>query len=572
MSTMWKPWNLLSALSVFSLLLLSCAPTVAPTATPKPAAAPTAKPAPAATKPAAAPTTPAAKPAAPTPSPKAAAEQPRSGGILDTTLNSDMPSFDVQQETTNLTQTTVQSCYSGLLHFKPSEPDKIISDLAEKWETSADGTVHTFHLYKGVKFHDGSALTAEDVKFSLERIYNPPKGIRSPRKDSLSAIKALEALDSDTVKVTLKFAQGSFLPMLSVGQIVVYPKKVVEAKGDMKKDIVGTGPFMYKDYSLGTIFEVKKNPNYFIKERPYLDGLRFYVIKDESTRLAAFRTGQVRLLDPTWVAGLQPSQVQTIRKDMPQATIAQYPALSSRWLNMVVTLAPFTDVRVRRAVSLAVDRQAAIKVLQEGEAEIGTPFVSGSEWAIPEAELLKMPGFRQPKDADVAEAKKLLAEAGFPNGLKTKILARAKYSDDMAVLLKEQLAKVGIELELVVQESAVFLDLIYKLGHPMVAQPIGVRMTDPDEFTRYFASTGGSNWVALKDKDVDALFDKQSRAMDPAERKKLVRELEMKLLELSPSVALYWARGNIAYWPEVKNYYRGGVFSNNKYQDVWLAK
>lgn len=555
-----KPWSLLSALSVLGLLLLSCAPAAAPAPT-KPAAPP---------PPTAA--TPETKPAAPTPTPKPAAEQPRYGGILNTTMNSDMPSFDVHQETGLLTQATVQSCYNGLLQYKPSEPDKIIGDLAESWEVSPDGTLYTFRLHKGVKFHDGSTLTAEDVKFSLERIYDPPKNIISPRKATLAVIKEVTIPGPETVRISLKNAQGSFLPMIAVGQIVAYPKKVAEAKGDMKKDVVGTGPFMYKDYSLGTLFEVKKNPNYFLKERPYLDGLRFYVIKDESTKLSAFRTGQIKLVDPSWTEGLRPSQVQVVRKEMPQAILVKFASLSSRWLNMVVPNPPFDDARVRRAVSLAVDRQAAVKVLAEGEGDIGTVFVAGSDWAMPEAELLKLPGFRQPKDQDIAEAKKLLTEAGFASGFKTKILARTKYSDDMAVLMKEQLARIGIELEIIVHESAVFLEQINKLGFPMVAQPIGVRMTDPDEFSRYFVSGGGSNWVGLKNNEVDALFEKQGKALDVAERKKLVRELDMKLLELTPSIALYWQRGNIAHWPEVKNYYRGNPYNNNKFQDVWLAK
>ncbi|MBI2907802.1 MAG: ABC transporter substrate-binding protein [Chloroflexi bacterium] len=546
---------------VLGLLLASCAPA----APPAPTAAPAAPPAKQAVQP-----TP--KPGVPAPTPKPAGEQPRSGGVLATVMNGDLASFDVQQETGLLTHATAQVAYNGLVQFQPSEPDKVIADLAESWEASADGTVYTFRLRKDVKFHDGSTLTAEDVKFSIDRIYNPPRNIRSPRQGTLKSIKEVTIVDPGVVRIALSYAQGSFLPMLAVGQVVVYPRKVVEAKGDMRKDMVGTGPFAYKDYSLGILLEFKKFANYFVPGRPYLDGVRFYVVKDESTKLSAFRTGQLRLIDPSWPAGLRPSQVQTIRRDMPQASLAQFPSISSRWFNMVVTLPPFTDIRVRRAVSLAVDRQAAIKVLEGGEAELGSNFVPGSEWSLPEAELLKLPGYRQPKDQDIADARKLLADAGFDKGLKTKILARAGYSDDMAVLMKEQIARIGVDAELVIQESAAFLDTIYRLTFPMVTQPIGVRMSDPDEFTRYFRTGGGQSQTGLSDKDVDALFDAQSRAVDSAERKKLVRQLEAKLLDLSNSVPLYWSRGNIAYWPEVKNYYRGGVYNNNKYQDVWLAK
>lgn len=157
--------------TTLGLLLASCAP-----AAPLPTAAPLAE-------------TPASKPLAASPTPKPATEEPRYGGILNTTMNADMPSFDVHQEPGLLTQATVQSCYSGLVQNKPSDPDKIIGDLAEKWDVSPDGTVYTFYLHKGVKFHDGSTLTADDVKLSLERIYDPPRGVVSPRKGTLSAIK-----------------------------------------------------------------------------------------------------------------------------------------------------------------------------------------------------------------------------------------------------------------------------------------------------------------------------------------------------------------------------------------------
>ncbi|MBI2906817.1 MAG: hypothetical protein HYX92_04065 [Chloroflexi bacterium] len=510
--------------------------------------------------------------AAASPTHKPAPEQPRGGGILTTTLNADMTSFDVQQDTGLLVHATVQSCYSGLLQFDPANPDQIIADLAERWEANRDGTEYTFRLHKGVKFHDGSDLTAKDVKLSLERIYDPPRGVVSPRKTTVSSINGVAAVDEATVKLSLKYAQGSLLPMLAVGQMVVYPQRVVEVKGNMRKDIVGTGPFMFRDYSLGTVFEVKKNPSYFVRGRPYLDGIRFYVIKDASTRLAAFRTGQVKLIDPSHTSGLLPGQAGIIRQEMPQGKLAKYPSVTVKLLNMVVTIPPFDDIRVRRAVSLALDRQAAVKIVALGEADIGSNFVPGSDWALPEEELLRQPGYGQPKDRDIAEAKRLLAEAGFDRGFKTQILARARYTDDLAVLIKQQLAKIGIELELVVQESAVFLETNRKLIYPMVSQPNGVRVSDPDEFSRYFHSGGDQRQTNLKNDEVDSLFDRQSQATDTAQRRKLVRELEMKLLQLASNVVVYWDRGNIAFWPEVRNYYRGSIYNNNKYQDVWLAK
>ncbi|MFH1487093.1 MAG: ABC transporter substrate-binding protein [Chloroflexota bacterium] len=575
-----------SLLTVLGLLLVSCAPTVAPTPTPKPAApaakpaAPTAKPAapaptkapaPAATKaPAAAPTP---KPAAPAPSPKPAGDQPRYGGILTTAMYADMPSFDVHQENTFLTQCTAQPCYNNVIYYDPQDPEKIIGDLAEKWEVSSDGLTYTFHFRKGVKFHDGTPFTAEDAKLSLERLYDPPKGIRSPLQDFLRAIGKVEASDKDTLKVTLKFQYAPFLDAMALGQMVMYPKHVVEAKGHMKNDIVGTGPFKLKDYASGVYFEVVKNPDYFIKGRPYLDGIKMYLVKDDGTRLATFRTGQVKFLGPlVSSAGIKPSQARVIEKEMPQAKIYRFNALSSRWLDMVTNKPPFNDVRLRQAVSIAIDRQTAIKVLLDGEGEIGAQF-SPSQWSIPKEELGKRPGYRQPKDADIAQAKKLLAEAGFPNGLKTRILARANYTEDVALYCKDQLSKIGIELELVVRESSVFLSLLNELVFETVSQPMGLRTADPDYLARFYHSKGATPWMGLNDKTIDDLFAKEASAMDPAERKKYLRQMEDRLLELAPNVILFWANGIMASWPEVRNFKPGiSIYNNNKYADVWLAK
>ncbi|MBI2907941.1 MAG: hypothetical protein HYX92_09825 [Chloroflexi bacterium] len=547
-----------SCLTFLGLPLTSCGPAAAPAPTVRPAEAPAA--------------VPAAKPAAPSPTPKAAPRQPRYGGILTTSMYADVPSLDVHQENTFL-MNMVQSSYNNLVYYDPNDPEKIVGDLAQKWDVSADGLTYVFSLRKGVKFHDGRELTAEDVKFSLERLYNPPAGVRSPMKDTLRAIGSVAAPDRDTVRVTLKFQHAAFLDGLAGGQIVVFPKHVVEAKGHMKSDVVGTGPFKFKDYATGVAYEVVKNRDYFVPGRPYLDGVKYYVVKDDSTRLATFRTGQIKFMGPlVSTAGIKASQARIIEKEMPTAKVYRFNPLASRWFEMVTNKPPFNDVRLRRAVNLALDRQAAIKVLLDGEGEIGAQFAP-SRWSIPGEELAKRPGYRQPKDADIAEAKKLLAEAGFPNGFKTRILARANYTEDIAVFSKDQLAKIGIELEIVVRESSVFLPLLDQLVFESVAQPIGLRTDDPDHMTRYYHSQGSTRWMGLEDKTVDDLFARQASAMDPAERKKILLELGERLFELAPNAPLFWSRGIMASWPEMEDFKPGiSVYNNNKYAHVWLAK
>ncbi|MBI2907711.1 MAG: ABC transporter substrate-binding protein [Chloroflexi bacterium] len=568
----------LAVLIALGLILASCAPTVAPTPTAKPAAPaaqPTSKPAPTKvgeTKPA---PSPAAKPAAPTPSPKPAADQPRYGGILNISAQADPISLDMQQESSYLVSSVVQCPYSGVTQFDSNDPEKMIGDLARNWDISKDGLTYTFSLNEGVKFHDGSPLSAEDIKFSFERMMRPPRGILAPRRADLAAVDRIEAPDKNTVKFLLKYPSGAFLNVISSGWMVVYSKAYVEKKGDMKKDVMGTGPYKLKNYSIGVSLEYVKNPDYFVKGRPYLDGIVFYIIKDAGTRLAAFRTGQVKLTGPG-ASGLTAPDAEIVKKTLPQAILMSYPAFSRTEIMMQNKQKPWDDVRVRRAVHLAIDRQLAITVLEQGYGELASHFPG--DWGIPRDELLKMPGWRQPKDQDMADARKLLAEAGFPSGMTVKTLVRAeKQFEELSVFVADQLAKVGMKLELEVKDAAVRTDMLVKGTwefHPRVAS---LAFPDPENVGRYWTKPigddWGQNWQRFTDEKVWELFDKQSRAGDPSERKKIVRELDLRLIELAAMPIVFWRTAIIGMWPEVKN--RGkvaGFFSFQKYQDIWLAK
>lgn len=203
-----------ACLTTLSVILTSCTPAVAPT--PKPVV-PTPK--------AAAPT-----PGAPT-SVSKGSEAPRYGGILPVHVNGPTPSFDIHQESTAYVIQPVACAYNSLVKFDPLQPTEIIGDLAQRWEVSEAGNVYTFYLHKGVKWHDGQPFTAEDVKFSLDRIRKPPRGTVSPRQLTVSAIRDIEAVDKDTIKITLNYPYAGLLVMLSTGWEVIMPKHVIESKG-----------------------------------------------------------------------------------------------------------------------------------------------------------------------------------------------------------------------------------------------------------------------------------------------------------------------------------------------------
>lgn len=549
-----KPFLMANLVTILGLILAGCAPAAAP-------------PTDSAAKPTAASP---AKPTAPTAITKAAAEQPRFGGILTAVAWEDPPTYDVHQESNFVAQGMLQSFYSGLVQYDPSEPEKIIPDVAVNWESGSDGKTLTFNVRTGVSFHDGKELTPADVKLSLDRLRDPPKGVLSNRQPTLAPISDVEIFENK-VKLTLKYPSASLLSMLAVGQIVIFPKHVLDAKGNMKHDIVGTGPYKLKQHNLGSTFEAVKNTRYFVPDRPYLDGITLFIIRDAGTRLAAFRTGRVKLYGG---AGPGPtvSQGEIINKEVKGASVIRFPGLTYRALLFNSKEPPWNDVRVRRAASLAIDRRAAVKSLTQGSGEIGGYFVPGTQWATAPEELVKLPGYRERKDTDIAEAKMLLAEAGFPNGFKTKLLASATLSRDLAVFLADQLAKLNITAEIEVVEHGVFATRMNRKQFILLAQPPGLRSAEPVEIGRYFVS-GCLSCGALEDKNIDDLFGKADQTLDTNERRKIAHELDRYLMEVVPSAIVYHGNESVAMAPEVRNYRPGlGWYNNNKYQDVWLAK
>ncbi|MEK7682325.1 MAG: ABC transporter substrate-binding protein, partial [Chloroflexota bacterium] len=388
----------LAVLMALALLLTSCAPAAQPSPTPSavPPAPPPAPAAPAATS-TPIPTPAVRVPVVPTPTPATQANQPKPGGVLDVRLYLEPPGFDLQQQQLLATRMAAVPAYDGLLEYNPLQQDQIIPDLAERWETSTDGTTVTFFLRKDVKFHDGTPLTADDVVFSLERLVRPPRGVVSPNKELLGAIDKIEAVDKNTVRIRLKFVDAVFFDGLALSHHAVYSKAAVQAKGDMKNTVMGTGPFRFVRYEPGVVLEFERNKDYFRAGRPFLDGLRFFVIKAPSTGFAAFRTGKVKLTSQG-SGGLSVSEAETTKKQLAgKAQAVVYHSFSTNVTHFNVSRKPWDDVRVRRAFHLAADRQELVELAGEGLPAVGGFMRPGGPWSIPDQELLKMPAYRPDK-------------------------------------------------------------------------------------------------------------------------------------------------------------------------------
>ncbi|MBI2909491.1 MAG: hypothetical protein HYX92_17740 [Chloroflexi bacterium] len=554
--------SLIAVLTVLGLLLAACAPAAAPT--PKPAL-----PSPAPTKVGAA--TPEAKPAAPAATPKPAGETPKYGGIFTTTVTN-MASLDPQQDT-GAVYMNVAPMYTTLVQGHPLTNDKIVPGLAEKWEMSQDGLAWTFDIRQGVKFHDGTPFTIDDAVFSVKRLADPPRGIVSNAAYLLKPVVKSIDKEGNKLKMALSSPFALLLDTLGLSHSAIYSQKYVEQHGDMKRTAMGTGPFKFKAYTPGTILEGVKNLDFWVKGRPYLDGYRVLIISDPATRLAAFRTGKINRTGKTTYA-LTPTEMETVAKDNPALKFYPSASVNGAWFFLNTRRPPFQDQRVRTAVHLALDRQAAIKVLAKGKGLLGQPLPL-DPWAIPEAELVKMPGYRQPKDADIQDAKRLMREAGYADGFDLAIWARQQWqSRESAVFMTNQLAAIGVRAKVQVVGDAEFWETGRQARHEAMSYTSVFFTPDPQWGGRSWAPGGTLNFSGNEDdKELARMFDEQIKILDLAQRKALIRKMAEHLLNALPAMPVVWHQVFIGAGPEVRNFTPGiSDYLANTLEEIWLAK
>ena len=456
--------------------------------------------------------------AAATPVVVSAAETPRRGGVLLAAIAADAPSLDAHQEVTFATIELVAPIYSTLLQIDPYNYPKIIGDLATEWKIAPDGLIYTFKIHQGVKFHDGSSLTAADIKATYDKIIFPPEGVRSVRKNSYTAVQSVEAPDQSTVVFKLKFPSASLLENLASPWNVIYPKKYLDKDPNyFKANAVGSGPFKFKNHTRGSTFEGVRNPDYFIKDRPYLDGYKFFVSTETSVRAAALRSGRAWIEFRT----MPGAEVEAIRKTLGDKVVVQdTPATGLFGIAMNGTVKPFSDVRVRKALTLAFDRPTASRVLfpLASLRDIGGLMRPGTEWARSDAELQSFPGFGRDMDKNRAEAKRLLAEAGYPNGFKAVLKnrnVRVPYID-FGVFAIQEWRKIGVEAEhRPLETPAWYVDGRDQGNFELIVAGIFGYNDDPDLFLERYVTGSTQNWGRFSDPRIDDLFARQARTPDP---------------------------------------------------------
>jgi peptide/nickel transport system substrate-binding protein len=495
--------------------------------------------------------------------------QPEKGGVINHWLNTDPSSLDVHQTSTYIAVWPECPCYNQLVQYDPKDPDnKISPELADSYEVGGDGTSVTFKLHSGVKFHDGSDFTSEDVKANLDWIKNPPEKKPSPKQSVLGAIDRVETPDPLTAKLVLKTPSASLIPNLATHYLVIGAKGDL-AKGDLGTQMNGTGPFKLKNYTRGVGVELERNPNYWVKDRPYLDGLKYAIVADVNTSFTDFLAGHFNRYYE-----VLPENVDRIAKETGGRAKAVSPLSTLRdevFFNG--TKKPYNDPRVRQAVSLVIDRQAAGQIVMGGRATPGGYMLPGGAWAISSDQLKKVPGYDKP---DIAEAKKLLAAAGVTEPLSGVMLTRSDATFvAMATYLQGNLQKaLGWNFKLDVKDNAAATAAAYAGQFDLIAWTIGITIDDPDAtFAEIAIKQAVRNWSQIYDSEADALYAKQSQTVDVNQRKQLVQQLELKFMNDFPVVTLYFKQAVHGIWNNVRDYkVASSLYTNQRYQDAWVSK
>lgn len=516
----------------------------------------------------------------PPPRPQPASEQPRYGGVLKSVDTYEPPMLDFQQRGLIGVQFRTGPSYSRLIQYDPQDHRTIIPDLAKSWEMSPDGLVYTFHLRDGVKWHDGQPFTSADVKFSLNRVMNPPQGAAGISSGYFKAVSLIETPDKATARIVLKYPSAAFMSILALQRVgMIVPQHLLERdQHALEKAIVGTGPFKFKEAMSGVSFEAVRNPDYFVPGRPYLDGFKIYIIPDAGARLAALRTKQIHIIFSQ--PGISLAEKRIVEAESPGQLIAEKQLyLMADLIYLKLDTPPFNDARVRRAISLVSGREESFQLVYQGMgiASGPMPVEPYGKWSIPKADLARMPGFGPDKAANIAEAKKLLAEAGYPDGFSATISAKVGYPQGIRLgeALVSQLARIGIKAKMELLETGVF-DKRVRNQHQFQISSYGAGfdLDDPDlMFSRLYVSRGDANLGEYSNPRLDELFEKQSRTLDYAERKKLVDQMQRIVLEESPIIFMGYEEAITPRWAEVRGY-RAPIYLYlvHTLDYVWLAQ
>jgi peptide/nickel transport system substrate-binding protein len=448
--------------------------------------------------------------------------------------------------------------YTGLLRWNADM--KVEPDLATGYESPND-TTYVFKLRSGVKFHNGQPFSAEDVKYTFDRILNPATA--SPSATIFGSIQSVTVVDPQTVRFELKTPNAAFLSYLATNPTgVIVPRGVA----DLNTKPVGTGPFVFESYQPNQLFALKANPDYYEKGQPFLESVAFRFFKDQASLTSALRS---KAIDMTWFKDPKVSaQIVRTSPDLvsaPGKTTRTFPV----WMNMKA--APLNDVRVRRALSLATNRQACLQTVLGGSGKVAA--------MIPESHVGgydgvgELPYYR----TDAAAAKKLLAEAGHPNGIDLGdyiVVAANPLDVSCAQILQQQWAEAGIKVNLKPMETAPLLSMWVKGEYATLLSVALSWSPDPDAIVSRL--TSGNQYgksMGMADPQLDAMVAEARTLLDPARRAAAYQQIQRRIADQAYVLDIYqyplrWE----AWWSYVKGYAPLAANIRTFVRTAWLDK
>ena len=510
----------------------------------------------------------------------ASAMAQKAGGILKIPLRENPGSASIAEESSIYANFPFMGVFNNLVLFdqqdKIARPESIKPDLATEWSWSADSKTVTFKLREGVKWHDGKPFTSADVQCTWDTILEKRNANwrKNVRKEWYQNLKEVAVNGPYEVRFTLERPQPSFLSMLAVGWSAVYPCHVDGRV--MRQKPIGTGPYKVVEFKPNELIRLAKNTEYWKPGLPYLDGIEYRIVPSLATRTLSFVAGQ---FDVTGPGDVTPAIQKDIKSQTPKAVCETFATAGSSHVLINHKAPPMQDPRVRRAISLALDRNIFV-ASQQGHGRLGGAMMSApyGVWGLTAEQLEALPGFGKDVEKSRAEARKLMEEAGYGPAKRLKvsyIVRQATTAVQGASLVADQLRTIYIDGDVDAKDYSIFTGMLMKGTYTLAFHGTGNALDDPDIiFYENFICSSPRNYTKYCNKDIEAKIHEQSITLDPKKRKELVQQIDLALERESAKPTLFQTLQTQCWHPYVKGLVKGnnGNYSHHRMETVWLDK
>ena len=505
----------------------------------------------------------------------------KTGGVLKISFFDSPASMSLHEEATGAALRPAMGIFNNLVmydqHVAQNHPDTIVADLATGWSWNEEGTALTFPLRQGVKWHDGKPFTAKDVKCTWDLLLGTASDkLRvNPRKSWYRNLEQVTTRDDYEVTFHLKRPQPAMLALLASGWSPVYPCHVPTR--DMRNNPIGTGPFKFAEFKPNEVIRTVRNPDYWKPGRPYLDGIDWEIMKDNTTRNLAFIAGKSDIASPY---GMTVPLLNDVVAQAPQAICELTSTNVSRNLILNRDKPPFDNAELRRAVALTLDRTAFIDIITQGKGDIGATLLPPPEglWGMPPEMLRTLPGYDPDVGKNRAAARKIMEKLGYGSSNRLSVTVSSRNIPayrDPAVILIDQLKEIYIDGVLEPIETANWFPKVMRKDYTVGINGTESGVDDPDQqFYENFVCGAERNYTGYCNPEVDKLIDRQSAESDVNKRKQLVWQIERRLAEEGARPIIFYPRGGTCQQPYVKGLTTmvNSIYNGYRMEDVWLDR